>query len=47
MKEDSQVAYIPDIEVRIKPIHSSICTLFVKDKRERHIYKVFKVVLLY
>ncbi len=35
MKDDSQVAYVPDIEVGIKPVRSSICTLFAKDKKER------------
>ena len=39
MKDDSQVAYVPDIEVRIEPIRSSICALLAKDKKERQFYK--------
>lgn len=42
VKDDSQVAYIPDIEVRIKAIRSSVYTLITKDKKERQVYKVFK-----
>lgn len=42
MKDDSQVSYVPNIEVKIKPVRSLIYTLFAKDKRERQIYKVFK-----
>ena len=47
MKDDSQVAYVPDIEVRIKPVRSSICALFAKRKnRVTKSSKVFKVVML-
>lgn len=39
MKDNTQVAYVPDIEVRIKPVRSSIYALFTKDKKERQVYK--------